>query len=386
MKLPPKKTIIATGATLLILGTAYTLWPGEKQAAPATVPKPKAEANLLRFPVGAPQLAQLRIETAEVAPVPLTEPLAARIAYNEDTTVRFFAPVAGRVTQIHVQIGDTVKPGQALMTLDAPDLGAALADQAKAKAESTQKQSALHRARTLFEGEAISRRELETAESEASQALAEAQRANLRVSNFTRGVAVNGQSLVLRSPISGVVSERSATPGLEVRPEADKALLVVANLRQLRVTIDLPEKDLDKIAIGQRLKIEANAYQDRSFDGQVERISPVVDPATRRIQVRSTVDNEDGALKPEMYVRVHLLADSHHEAVRIPISALLIEGLKNHVFIEKEPGALEKREIEVDLQTREFAYVSKGVTGGERIVSAGALLLNAELASSAAGR
>lgn len=351
----------------------------KEESAQAAITSPAP--TVLKFATGAPQLAQIRLEKAEVSPIPLAEPLAARISYNEDATVRFFPPVAGRVTQVNAQIGDTVKPGQGLITLDAPELGAALADNAKAAADVAQKQSSLHRAEILFQGEALSRRDLESARTEAAQAAAEAERAKLRLSNLTRGMEAQGETLVLRSPIAGVVAERNASPGLEARPDLDKPLLVVANLKKLTVNIDVPEKDLAQIVVGQRIKVEASAYQNRSFEGRVERISPVIDPATRRVQVRSSVDNSDGLLKPEMYVRVSLIADSHHEGVRIPLNALLVEGLKNFIFVEKEPGVLEKREVTVELQTREYAYTSKGVVGGESVVAAGALLLNAELAS-----
>lgn len=381
------KIIAFAVATVIALGAGYSVMSGgDKEAPKQNIPKADAAPGLLRFPAGAPQLSQIRLEQASVAPVPLAEPLAARIGYNEDTTVRFFSPVAGRVTKIAVQIGDTVKTGQPLIILDAPELGSAFADNTKATAELAQKHAAIERARMLYQGEAISKRELEAAETNWTQAQAESQRARLRLANLTRGAATSGEALVLRTPINGIVAERNASPGLEARPDTERPLLVVADLRRLTVTIDLPEKDLDKVAVGQKIQIEANAYPDRVFDGRIERIAPVVDPATRRVQVRSFVDNEDNALKPEMYVRVSLIADSNHEAVRLPLSALLVEGVRNYVFVEKEPGVLEKREVAVDLQTREFAYISKGVTGGEKVVASGALLLNAELASGSQGR
>ncbi|HNO89261.1 MAG TPA: efflux RND transporter periplasmic adaptor subunit, partial [Rhodocyclaceae bacterium] len=120
------------------------------------------------------------------------------------------------------------------------------------------------------------------------------------------------------------------------------------------------------------------------FDGQVVHVAPTLDPATRRVQARVSVDNREKLLKPEMYARVSLLADAREELPRIPTAALLVEGVKNFVFVERAPGEFEKREVTLAVQTRQFAYVWHGLKGGEKVVSAGALLLNAELASSSA--
>jgi cobalt-zinc-cadmium efflux system membrane fusion protein len=113
----------------------------------------------------------------------------------------------------------------------------------------------------------------------------------------------------------------------------------------------------------------------------VERISPVVDPALRRIQARATVENPDGRLRPEMYARVTLLPTDDRNAVRVPNGALVTEGLQHFVFVEREPGVLVRRKVELAQQDREYSYVSEGLARNERVVTSGALLLQSELAT-----
>src|SRR5216684_3413497 len=178
-----------------------------------------------------------------------------------------------------------------------------------------------------------------------------------------------------------VVAERKANPGMEVRPDLPDALYIVTDVTHLQLVVDLPEQHLGKISVGQPVAAEADAWPEERFHGRIERIAPVVDPATRRVQVRCSVENLDAKLKPEMYARVSVLADETRSAVRVPNSALVTEGLYSFVFVEREPGVFDKRKIELMVQDREFSYVGAGLMSGERVVVRGALLLNSELAS-----
>ena len=107
----------------------------------------------------------------------------------------------------------------------------------------------------------------------------------------------------------------------------------------------------------------------------------VVNPESRRIQVRCDLANPEGALKPEMYARVSLLTSEGRNAVQLPNGALVTEGLYTFVFVEAAPRVFVKRKVELAVQDREYAYVREGVRKGERVVTSGALLLQSELGS-----
>jgi cobalt-zinc-cadmium efflux system membrane fusion protein len=99
--------------------------------------------------------------------------------------------------------------------------------------------------------------------------------------------------------------------------------------------------------------------------------------------VRCSVDNPDRKLRPEMYARVSFLADGGRSALPLPNGGLVVEGIHSYAFVETEPGVFRKREVGIGLQGRDESYVESGIEPGERVVTEGALLLNAEAASHA---
>jgi len=240
--------------------------------------------------------------------VPLGEPLHARLAYNDNLTARVFAPIAGRITRLSLQVGDRVRAGQVLLALDAPELAAAVADLRKARAEDERRRLALERAQRLFDAGVMPRRELEGAQAEADVARAEAQRAERRLRNLSATDA-DSAAYTLRSPLDGVVAERRVNPGMEVRPDLPDPLFVITETSRLWVLIDLPERELALVRPGQRALVRADAWPTERFIATIERIGERVDPATRRVEVRAVVDNLERRLKPEMYVQVTQLPD-----------------------------------------------------------------------------
>ncbi len=345
-----------------------------------------APNDRVRLPAGAPQLAYIQTVAAVEQALPVTDRLNARISVDETLTARVYTPLAGRVVALHAELGDKVKKGAPLATLDSPDFGTAVSDVAKAEADASRKNSQLARSRILFDGEVLARRDFESAEADARAARAEVERARLRLANvLPAGAKVEGQRMVLRSPMDGLVADRQVNPGTEVQPGAANPLFVVSDLSRLWLLIDLPEKDVATLKLGQPVVVSVDAWPETRFTATVARISPLLDPATRRVQVRASLPNPDGKLRPEMFARVSVASDGGQQAVRLPLAALVAEGLYAVVFVEGKPGEFIKRRVSIARQDSEFAYLKAGsdggVAAGEKVVVKGALLLNAELAS-----
>jgi membrane fusion protein, heavy metal efflux system len=348
------------------------------EAKPAPVAPAQMNAQVLRYPADAPQLAYLKIQPVEAWPEPALNALNGRISYDENHTARVFSPVAGRVARIVAQAGDKVAAGQALLWLDSPDFSAAAADAAKAVSAAHLKQLALSRAQTLFEGKVLAHKELEMADDDYQQARAEATRAQAKLHNLN-GADSADSLFALRAALAGVVTEWQANPGTEVRPDAATPLFVISDPKHLWAVIDLPEQDIAQVHTGQAISVEVDAYPNEEFSGKVVNVGAALDPTTRRIQVRCSVDNSSQKLKPEMYARVTPLADAQHKLPRVANSALVNQGIHNYIFVEKETGVLERRSVVLGLQGREFSYIKEGLSAGEKVVSSGALLLNSEL-------
>ncbi|MES2182491.1 MAG: efflux RND transporter periplasmic adaptor subunit [Pseudomonadota bacterium] len=364
-------------ALIMMLAVGVTISFSSNAAEQTPAKKASASDEVVLAP-NSPQLTSLKIEPVIEIVAPATEALNGKITFDENYTARISSPILGRAVGIKAQTGDKVKAGQVLMMMDSPELGSALADARKAEADLQLKRKAFERNNLLLEGGVIARKDQENSQADLLQAEAEAQRASAHLKSL--GAQRNGnQNYVLRSPIAGVVVDRQVNPGAEVRPDAALPLFVITNPDHLWASIDLPERDLAKVYQGQNLSIQVDAYPDDIFSGNVESIGVMVDPTTRRITVRCSLQSK-GKLKPEMYARITPLNSKNNKAIRLPNTALITEGLYNYVFIEVSPGHFKKRRVTLNAQEREFATVKNGLTAGERVITSGAILLNSELA------
>lgn len=378
-KLNPDTTLTAAAKRSVALAVLALMIAGQATAADKNAGNPR-DANEIVLTAGSPQLNSLKVEPVNEIPVPVTEPLNGKIVFDENRTARIFSPVAGRALSIKAQVGDVVKTGQTLLVMDSPDVGGAVADVRKAQADMQLKQQALERSRMLVDHGVLAKKEVEVAQADWATSRAESERAGARLKNLGVSTAAN-DNYAVRSPIAGVVVDRKINPGSEVRPDGADPLFIVTDPGSLWASIDLPERELSRISQGQKLSVQVDAYPDEVFNGEVKTIGVMVDPTTRRIPVRCTVDSK-GKLKPEMYARITPLDNSQHRVIRLPNSALITEGLYSYVFVEERPLHFKKRKVTLDLQRREYATVKEGLKAGERVVVGGAILLNSDLSVS----
>jgi cobalt-zinc-cadmium efflux system membrane fusion protein len=325
----------------------------------------------------------IQTQVIPLSPVPLSDQLSARLAYDEDVTARIGVGFSGRIVELKAAPGDRVKTGQVLAIIDSPDFGAAYSDVNKARADEKRKMLALKRAKDLVPGEAISIRDFEVIQADYDQAKAETARAEQRIKNLNPyDLKVSGQRVMLASPMDGVVTERTATPALEVSPGMSAPLFVITEPKRLWLSIDLPETLLGRIKLNDAVGIKIDAFPDTSFTGKIIQLGQVINPNTRRANVLARVDNADGKLLPEMFVQASILQNSG-QGVRVPNQAIITRGLYTYVFIETAPGDFTLRKVALVKRGVDFSYVGDGLSGGEKIVVKGALLLEAELLASA---
>lgn len=377
------RKIVALSVALALAGAGYMGWQkfhagneGQKEEPAA----PHKSRDTLHFDANAPQLSFIEVKAVEALPEPLVEPLNARIAYDDNRTARVFSPIAGRVVRILAEAGKQVKAGEPLLELDAPEYALAASDAGKADADVLRKKEAYERAKLLYEAKGLAQKDLELAEADWRQAEAEVVRAKARLRNLNGSARDAGGAYVLRAPLAGTLTERQVNAGSEVRPDATDPLFVITDTSHVWIQVDLPELQLGKVSLGQKVLVQVDAYPDESFLGTVTLIGGALDPMTRRIQVRCELDNPKDKLKPEMFARVSPIADVHSSLPRVPNTAIVTQGLYSYLFVEQSVGVLQRRKVTLGLQGHEFSFVKEGLKAGERIVTNGALLLNAELA------
>lgn len=321
----------------------------------------------------------IRVMPAVSAPLPEAEPVAARIAFDEDHTARVSAPLAGRVSRIMAQPGQHVRAGQPLAVLASPDLAAASADEKKAASDARLKQSALARARLLFDAGVMARKDLEAASSDSEQSAAELERSRQRLHALGASAAASGD-LALASPVAGTVVDRQINPGQEVRPDLAAPLFIVSNLDQLWLVADVPEQLAMSLAVGQEVRVDVDALPGKQYTARIAYVGEMVDPNTRRIPVRCVLANGEHKLRPEMFARVHFQGAQGQGGIPVPNEAIVVDGHDEYVFVQGKSNGYERKRVHVARRGPVTSYLDSGVEAGQRLVVAGALLLKAEAA------
>ena len=327
------KLLVLSLAVIVAVILVGWLFLGSRKSGPppptmAPLAEPKAvNSGSIKFEAGAQQLALVRAQEIPVSPVPMADELSGRIAYDDDVTARISTSFSGRIVEIKAAPGDRVKAGQVLAVIDSPDFGMAQADLNKARADEKRKALAVKRAKDLVPGEAISTRDWEAVQADYAQAQAETARAEQRLKNLNpHDLLIKGQRVILASPIDGVVTERNATPALEVSPGMAAPLFVVTDTKRLWLQIDLPEALLSRVKVGGEVAVATDAFPDQRFRAKIIQLGQVINPNTRRANVLARIDNTDGKLLPEMFVRASVL-QQNGEGVRVPNEALVIRGI-----------------------------------------------------------
>jgi cobalt-zinc-cadmium efflux system membrane fusion protein len=339
-------------------------------------PPAKVDGDSIVFAPGSPQLSSLVSEEAIERPAAAAS-LNGRLVWNEDKTVRIFTPLAGRVERIAVQPGDRVQQGQTLAVIASPDLGQAQADARRAQGEYALAEQNLVRVKELHQHGVAAAKDFHTAEAEYARAESELKRTQVRLKLYGGGSQVD-QSYALKSPLTGVVVEKTINPGQELRPDqmgaGAPAQFVITDPAYLWVLLDASERDLPHLKVGRTLKVRVPAYADEAFDAKVAAVADFLDPATRTIKVRATLDNSKRLLKSEMFVTA-VVSDNGAKILQVPARAVFFQGGSNFVFVDDGNGGYTRRKVETgDVYDGNIA-ITAGVARGQKVVTDGALLL-----------
>ena len=306
------------------------------------------------------------------------------IQVDEQRMARIGAPVTGRITEIDAQLGQHVKQGQALATLNSTELAQNQLVYIKALQQIDLQTKAVDRARVLLEADVISKAELQRRESELSAARADLNAAadQLQVLGMSpQGIARLSKSSQMHSfstvttRISGTVITRKINLGQVVQP-ADE-LFVVADLSKVYAVAEVPERQIDLIEKGQEVDILIPSINDKPIKGKLVYVSDIVNPETRTVMVRSELSNSEHEIKPDMLVSM-LVQSKPISKLSVPVKAIVREHDKNHVFVQIGPSKYRLREVDIGDEFNGMVAIISGVEEGEIIVTDGAFHVNNE--------
>lgn len=305
-------------------------------------------------------------------------PVTGGLQAVNQTTVQ--ARVGSDISAVLVREGEHVQKGQVLARLGTQDLEArvkqAEAQLASAKVEAQLSRALVERNRKLFEKNYFSENDFARSQGEAD-AREEAVRAQQAMVDISRK-ALNDAVVV--APMGGIVAKRYVEPGSSVMMES--RLFDIVDLGQMELQASVPAAEVPRIRVGQPVLFSVDGFGNRRFQGQVSRINPVADAATRAIAVYVRVSNPDAALKGGMFARGEITSGSGKEALIVPITALR-QGEKGATVFVLKDGKLDLRQVTTGAMDQRAgeAVISAGVTEGETIVIAS---LNDQAANRAA--
>jgi cobalt-zinc-cadmium efflux system membrane fusion protein len=322
-----------------------------------------------------------------------------KVAVDEDRSTPVFSPYAGRVTKLLARPGDSVTQGQPLFVIEAADTVQAQNDFIAAMTGLNKARSALDlaqlqhkRAKDLFEGKAVPQKDFQQAEAtliqaqndlRSTQTALEATRNKLRIlgltdeaiSTFQEKGSINPNTTIF-SPITGTVVQRKVGPGQYVNSGASDPVFVIGDLSTVWLTAFVRETDASNVSVGQEVAFNVLALPGRPLTARISYVAAAIDPATRRLLVRATIDNKDGLLKPEMFANVTLYSAGDHPAVGVPKQALIYEGDQVRVWVAHEDKSIELRQIKTGLTNGDLVEVEGNLKPDEQIVTKGSLFID----------
>jgi membrane fusion protein, heavy metal efflux system len=322
-----------------------------------------------------------------------------KIAVDEDRSTPIFSPYAGRVTKLLVKPGDHVERGQPLFTVEATDMVQAQNDFIAAATALNKARSALNlaqiidtRQRMLYEGKAVPLKEVQNARAaldaaendlRSNDVALEASRNRLRILGKTDQEigAFQDKGLIdpatpIFAPIGGTIVQRKVGPGQYIGTGASDPVFVIGDLSTVWLVAFIRETDALAVHVGQALNFTVLAYPERAFPANISYVATSLDPTTRRLMVRATVNNAAALLKPEMFASVNILTSEGDNAIAVPRQAVIYEGDAARIWVVRSDKSIELKPIKVGLTSGSMIQVVEGLQLGDRVITKGSLFID----------
>jgi len=330
--------------------------------------------------------AGVKVEAIKSEPLGETLQVTATIRPDQDRLARVAPRIEGRITSAPAKLGDRVRAGQTLATLDSVDVAEAHATWTQAQAELRIAEADFKRAESLNAEEIIPRKDFLRAQADRDKAAAAVRNAADRLRLLGGAQAASGSgvaSFAVTAPFAGTVIEKKVTLGELGNPS--ESMFTVADLSRVWIQADLPEAALAKVRIGANATVTVPAYPGDTFSGRVSHIGAMLDKDTRTIAARIEVANADGRLKPEMFATATIEADGDkREVIALPDAAVVLLEGQPTVFVY-EQGAYEARQVEPGERVGGRTLLKSGVKVGDQVVTSGAYALKARKLKSQLG-
>jgi cobalt-zinc-cadmium efflux system membrane fusion protein len=331
------------------------------------------------------QIKSVKVEPAGEHLFPQEQRAVGSIDFNRELLTEVFTPYQGRILRAFASVGDEVKKDKTLFTIDSPDL---------LQAESTLIATAgvqeltirvLERQRNLYRQSAAAQKDYEQAVSDqqAAEGAYRAARQAVRVFGKTEAEIDKAVSerkvdstLVVPSPITGLITARNASPGLFVQPGNPPPVYIVADASKMWMIANVPERDAPELQVGQEVRASVDPLPGKVFQGEIVTVGATVDPSTRRVFVRSEIANPKGELKAGMFATFAITIAPPKRALAVPQDAVVREGDGTMtVWVVADARKFIRRTVKTGLSHAGFAEIADGLKQGDLVATEGSLFI-----------
>jgi len=345
-------------------------------------------------------LSEKQANTLKIGPAPsrdftLFKTAVGTIDFNEDLLVQVFSQYPGKILKANFNIGDDVKSGEVLFTIDSPDLLQAESTLLAAAGVLELQKRTLARVTSLLKAGGSAQKDVDqsTSDQQTAEGNYKAARDSVRIFGKTDAeidqVVDNRKvdsTLLVPSPISGRIVARSAAPGFLTQPGNPPAPYSVADLSTMWMIANVIETDAPAYKIGQEVEVTVPAYPDTVFKGRVTTIGSIIDPNSHRQLVRSQIDDPQHLLRSGMYASFVIRVGEPVRSVAVPVNGVVREGDGTMtVWITSDRRHFVKRTVKIGLQQDGWDQVLEGLQPGDTVVTDGAVFLSNILLLGASG-
>lgn len=364
-------------------GALFWAFGGQKRAATPTraLDTPRVEGQDIRFSKAFAERSGIKIAPVDMANLVPVINAVGTIDFDPEHVAAVGTRLRGLITRVTKFEGDAVDVGTVLAVIESSELGEAQANVNTLQAEKVAADLNLTREKELADKKLSTAREAELAAAEAERYEHLLAAARQRVS----AIAGHGSSSSrfgaheLRSPLKGTVVERKVSPGQAV--EGDLVAFRLANTEHLWVAVDVFEKNIGLVKVGDKVDLTPLATPGKPFEGRVARVGAVIDAQTHSAQVRVELDNKDGLLRAGQAVdaRIHGSARGERPSLLVPTTAITFVDGKPTVFVSQGEGVVRVVGVETGFADGNRTEVRSGVSPGQSVVSEGIFALKSEL-------
>jgi len=390
-----RTALIGALATVALIG--YWAWhsgDGSKSQVAATTPAKAERVDTAHEAVrdrdtldlSDSQLASVKVEPVEARDFPVEKEAVGSIDFDEEMAVQVFTPYQGRIISLFGSVGDDVKKGQTLFTIDSPDLLQAESTLIAASGVLEFTTRNLARLRELYKTLAVSQHDVEQAASDQQTAEGNLRAARDAVRIFGKTDAdidhiiaarAADPRLIVPSPIDGRITARNAAPGLFVQPGNAPAPFTVADINTMWMLANVTEADSPAFRVGQEVEVKLAAFPGRVFDGKITTIGASVDPNTRRVLVRSEVKDPQHELRSGMFANFVISVAPPVRSPAVPLAGVVREGDGTQtVWLTADRRRFTHRAVKIGEQRDGYRQILDGLQIGELVATEGAIFLS----------